>query len=90
MLTRLYKPTGGRIFLEGLDLEEWDIDVLRKKVGVIFQDFNRYQLVVGENIGIGDIKDTDDLERIQEAAQKVMADSFIKDLPDAYSTQLGA
>ena len=90
LLTRLYKPTSGRIFLEGLDLEEWDIDVLRKKVGVIFQDFNRYQLVVGENIGIGDIKDTDDLERIQEAAQKGMADSFIKDLPDAYSTQLGA
>ena len=90
LLTRLYKPTSGRIFLEGLDLEEWDIDVLREKVGVIFQDFNRYQLVVGENIGIGDIKDTDDLERIQEAAQKGMADSFIKDLPDAYSTQLGA
>ena len=90
LLTRLYKPTSGRIFLEGLDLEEWDIDVLRKKVGVIFQDFNRYQLVVGENIGIGDIKDTDDLERVQEAAQKGMADSFIKDLPDAYSTQLGA
>ena len=90
LLTRLYKPTSGRIFLEGLDLEEWDIDVLREKVGVIFQDFNRYQLVVGENIGIGDIKDTDDLERVQEAAQKGMADSFIKDLPDAYSTQLGA
>ena len=90
LLTRLYKPTSGRIFLEGLDIEEWDIDVLRKKVGVIFQDFNRYQLVVGENIGIGDIKDTDDLERVQEAAQKGMADSFIKDLPDAYSTQLGA
>jgi len=90
LLTRLYKPTSGRIFLEGLDLEEWDIDELRKKVGVIFQDFNRYQLVVGENIGIGDIKDTDDLERVQEAAQKGMADSFIKDLPDAYSTQLGA
>ena len=90
LLTRLYKPTSGRIFLEGLDLEEWDIDILRKKVGVIFQDFNRYQLVVGENIGIGDIKDTDDLERVQEAAQKGMADSFIKDLPDAYSTQLGA
>ena len=90
LLTRLYKPTSGRIFLEGLDLEEWDIDVLRKKVGVIFQDFNRYQLVVGENIGIGDIKDTDDLERVQEAAKKGMADSFIKDLPDAYSTQLGA
>ena len=90
LLTRLYKPTSGRIFLEGLDLEEWDIDVLRKKVGVIFQDFNRYQLVVGENIGIGDIKDSDDLERVQEAAQKGMADSFIKDLPNAYSTQLGA
>ena len=90
LLMRLYKPTSGRIFLEGLDLEEWDIDVLRKKVGVIFQDFNRYQLVISENIGIGDIKDTDDFERVQEAAQKGMADPFIRDLPDAYSTQLGA
>jgi len=90
LITRFYKPTSGRILLEGLDLEEWDIDELRKKTGVIFQDFNRYQLVVGENIGIGEIKDSHDKDRVREAAQKGMADSFIKDLPETYSTQLGS
>lgn len=90
LITRFYKPTSGRILLEGLDLEEWDIDELRKKTGVIFQDFNRYQLVVGENIGIGEIKDTHDKDLVREAAQKGMADSFIKDLPKTYSTQLGS
>ena len=90
LITRFYKPTSGRILLEGLDLEEWDIDELRKKTGVIFQDFNRYQLVVGENIGIGEIKDTHDEDLVREAAQKGMADSFIKDLPETYSTQLGS
>ena len=53
LLTRLYSPTSGRILLEGLDLQEWDIEALRHKIGVIFQDFSRYQLKVGDNIGIG-------------------------------------
>ena len=89
LLTRLYKPSDGRILLEGLDLQHWDVDALRKKIGVIFQDFNRYQLIVGENIGVGDINVIDDQDRIDNAASKGMADSFIKDLPDAYRTQLG-
>ena len=89
LLTRLYKPSGGRILLEGLDLQHWNVDALRKKIGVIFQDFNRYQLIVGENIGVGDINVIDDQDRIDNAASKGMADSFIKDLPDAYRTQLG-
>ena len=90
LLTRLYKPSSGRIFFEGLDLEQWDIKALRNKIGVIFQDFNRYQLVVGENIGIGEIRDSVNEERIGEAAKKGMAHSFIKDLPDTYNTQLGS
>ena len=89
LLTRLYKPSDGRILLEGLDLQHWDVDALRKKIGVIFQDFNRYQLIVGENIGVGDINVINDQDRIDNAASKGMADSFIKDLPDAYRTQLG-
>ena len=89
LLTRLYKPSDGRILLEGLDLQHWDVDALRKKIGVIFQDFNRHQLIVGENIGVGDINVIDDQDRIDNAASKGMADSFIKDLPDAYRTQLG-
>lgn len=89
LLTRLYKPTSGKITLEGLDLNDWDINTLRNKIGVIFQDFARYQLLVGENIGIGDVDDLSEEERIEEAARKGMAEEFVKDLPNAYQTQLG-
>lgn len=89
LLTRLYTPTEGKIYLEGLPLEEWDIHALRNKIGVIFQDFARYQLLVGENIGIGDVEDLHQEDRIEEAARKGMAEEFVKDLPDAYRTQLG-
>ena len=89
LLTRLYTPSEGRILIDGLELGEWDIDSLRQKIGVIFQDFARYQLIVGENIGIGDVSDLADTDRITEAAHKGMADQFVKDLPDGYNTQLG-
>ena len=89
LLTRLYQPSEGTIYLEGLDLKDWDIDTLRKKIGVIFQDFARYQLLVGENIGIGDVDELEQDELIEEAAEKGMADEFVKDLPQGYKTQLG-
>ena len=89
LLTRLYQPSEGAIYLEGLDLKEWDIDTLRKKIGVIFQDFARYQLLVGENIGIGDVDELEQDELIEEAAEKGMADEFVKGLPQGYKTQLG-
>ena len=89
LLTRLYAPTEGKITFEGLELEEWDLDELRHKIGVIFQDFARYQLLVGENIGIGDIRNLADLDRIQTASEKGLASDFIEDLPDRYDTQLG-
>jgi ATP-binding cassette subfamily B protein len=89
LLTRLYHPSEGTIYLEGLDLKEWDIDTLRKKIGVIFQDFARYQLLVGENIGIGDVDELEQDELIEEAAEKGMADEFVKGLPQGYKTQLG-
>ena len=89
LLSRLYRPSKGKIYLEGLDLEDWDIEALRKKIGVIFQDFARYQLVVGENIGIGDADEMDLESRVEKAAIKGMADKFIKDLPRSYATQLG-
>ena len=89
LLTRLYTPVSGRIFLEGLELKKWDIEALRKKIGVIFQDFAHYQLIVGENIGIGDVDEIEQEPRIEEAAQKGMADVFVKDLPQGYKTQLG-
>lgn len=89
LLTRLYKPTSGRILLDGLDLEGWDLDALRRRVGVIFQDFVRYQMQVGENIGAGDVAAFEDEVRWKRAADKGMADDFIAALPDSYRTQLG-
>jgi ATP-binding cassette subfamily B protein len=89
LLTRLYTPSTGQISLEGLPLEQWNIEALRQKIGVIFQDFARYQLIVGENIGIGDVDSLDDQEQIMVAAKQGMADVFIKDLPKEYDTQLG-
>ena len=89
LLTRLYAPTEGRILVDGLDLQEWDTNAIREKIGVIFQDFARYQLIVGENIGIGDVDNIDDGNQIAEAARKGMADEFVRDLPLDYQTQLG-
>ncbi|HPF73351.1 MAG: ABC transporter ATP-binding protein [Rhodanobacteraceae bacterium] len=89
LLTRLYAPTTGRILLDGHDLQEWDASTLRRRIGVIFQDFARYQLPVGENIGVGDVSAFHDEARWQEAAEKGMADEFIDAMSDGYQTQLG-
>lgn len=89
LLTRLYRPTEGRILLDGLDLDAWDIAVLRKRIGVIFQDFVRYQLAAGENVGVGDVRAFTDPVRWQEAAEKGMAHDFLARLPEGYQTQLG-
>ena len=89
LLTRLYHPTEGRIVFEGQDLEEWDEATLRERIGVIFQDFARYQLPVGENVGAGDVAHFDARERWIDAAEKGLADPFIRELPAGYDTQLG-
>ena len=89
LLTRLYEPTGGRILLDGLDLSKWDVEALRRRIGVIFQDFGRYQFSVGENIGAGDVRHIDDQDRWRTAAETGMAAPFIDDMPEGYQTQLG-
>ena len=89
LIARLYEPTGGNILLDGLDLNDWDIDALRQRIGVIFQDFGRYQFSVGENIGAGDVRYIDDAERWAAAAKTGMAAPFIEEMPDGYETQLG-
>jgi ATP-binding cassette subfamily B protein len=89
LLTRLYRPDSGRILLDGLELEAWDEDALRRRIGVIFQDFARYQFLVGENIGAGDVRHFEERERWAEAARKGMADAIVADLPLGYETQLG-
>ncbi len=75
--------------LDGLDLQKWDVDALRQRIGVIFQDFGRYQFSVGENIGAGDVRYIDDAKRWVTAAETGMAAPFIEEMPDGYETQLG-
>jgi ATP-binding cassette subfamily B protein len=89
LLTRLYEPEQGRILLDGLDLRDWNADTLRRRIGVIFQDFGRYQLIVGENIGAGDVDRFEDEAGWREAATKGMADDLVAQLPQSYQTQLG-
>jgi ATP-binding cassette subfamily B protein len=89
LLTRLYVPTSGRILLDGLDLAEWDVEALRRRFGVIFQDYVRYQMLVGENIGAGDEPHFEDERRWREAAEQGEAAAMIESLPEGYHTQLG-
>jgi ABC-type multidrug transport system fused ATPase/permease subunit len=89
LLTRLYEPTSGSISLDGVDLRDWDPAVLRRRIGVIFQDFARYQFTVGENVGVGDVRAIEDRPRQQDAAEKGLASPFIEHLPQQYDTQLG-
>jgi len=89
LLTRLYSPDSGKILLDGRDLEEWDLLTLQRRIGVIFQNFVRYQFTVGENIGAGDVTALQDEERWQVAAEKGMAHPAIAELADGYWTRLG-
>lgn len=89
LLTRLYNPTSGRILLDGLDLREWEASTLRRRIGVIFQDFSRYQFLVGENIGAGDVDHFHDETRWRMAAEKGMSAPFVETMPQGYQTQLG-
>ena len=89
LLTNLYTPTSGRILLDGVDLNDWDVDVLRRRIGVIFQNFVQYQFTVGENVGVGDVEHLEDRQEWEIAANKGMAKPFIDVLPQGFDTQLG-
>ena len=89
LLARLYDPIEGRITLDGVDLREFDPAEWRKRVGVIFQDYVRYQFTVGENIGFGRVEAMHDSERVMRAAAQSGADRVIATLPDGYATPLG-
>jgi ATP-binding cassette subfamily B protein len=89
LLTRLYAPDRGRSLLDGTDLREWDESVLLQRIGVIFQDFARYQMRVGENVGAGDVAHFEDAARWRVASDKGMASEFIDTLPAGFDTQLG-
>lgn len=88
LMTRLYDPTGGRILLDGVDLRDYRIDDLHRQIGVIFQDFMRYELTARENIAVGRIESAQD-DAIRRAAQQSLADSVVRKLPRAYDQLLG-
>jgi ATP-binding cassette, subfamily B, bacterial len=89
LLTRLYDPTEGVILLDGVDLRRYDIEDLRARIGVIFQDFVRYQMTMRENIGFGQIDALDDEARLLHAAERGGADEVATTLPEGYDTMLG-
>ncbi len=89
LLARLYDPTEGRILLDGFDLREYDLADLRAHIGVIFQDYLRYQMSFAQNIATGNIGEKDDRPRIEDAAKKSRADLLAEKLPNKFDQALG-
>jgi len=89
LITRLYDPTEGQILLDGIDLREYDLEDLYREIGVIFQDFMRYEMTAGENIAVGRIEQLDNRELLQRAARKSLAHEVVQRLPWGYQQMLG-
>ncbi len=89
LLARLYDPTEGQILLDGTDLREYDVEDLRREIGVIFQDYMRYDLLVRENIGFGKVDSLGDRSRVESAAVKSLAKTVIDRLPNGYDQMVG-
>ena len=89
LMTRLYDPVEGQILLDGVDLREYDLEDLYREIGVIFQDFMRYEMTARENIAVGRIDEVNDLPVLKSAAAKSMANEVIERLPRDYEQMLG-
>ena len=89
LLTRLYEPTEGRILLDGRDLRAWEPEALRRRIGVVFQDFNQYQLKLRENVGLGSVEHREDEPRIERAVDQGGATEVVRGLTKGLDTQLG-
>ncbi len=89
LLAHLYEPSEGRILLDGIDLCEYDPNDLRREIGIIFQDYVRFMFTAGENIAIGNITEEKNKGRIEDSAQKSLADTVIEPLPNKYDQMLG-
>ncbi|MBE0696308.1 MAG: ABC transporter ATP-binding protein, partial [Anaerolineaceae bacterium] len=89
LLSRLYDPSQGQILLNGRDLREYDPEEYYRQVGVIFQDFTRYELTARENVGFGSIQAVDDLTQVRQAAEMGGALGLIEKLPGGFETMLG-
>lgn len=89
LLARLYDPDEGRILLDGYDLKEYDLTELRQQIGVIFQDFQRFQFTAGDNIAVGGIESINNQNHLERAAEQSLADTVIEKLPLKYGQPLG-
>lgn len=89
LLARLYEPTEGRILLDGRDLRTLDPEELRRRMAVVFQDFNQYQFQVRENVGLGDVPHLDDAPRVARAVAHGGAEALVEGLAQGLQTQLG-
>jgi len=89
LLARLYDPVEGQILLDGINLKEYDPEALRHNIGIIFQDYLRYQMTFAQNIAVGNITHKDDRALIESAAQQSLADKLALRLPDKYDQALG-
>ena len=89
LLARLYDPTEGRILLDGYDLKEYDLVELRTQIGVIFQDYLRYQMTIAQNIAVGNIAEKENRPLIEESARQSLADPLVQRMPGKYDQQLG-
>lgn len=89
LLCRLYDPTEGRILLDGMDLKEYDLASLRMNMGIIFQDYLRYQMSFSQNIAVGNIHEKENQPLIRSAAKQSLADTLAERLPDQYEQMLG-
>jgi ATP-binding cassette subfamily B protein len=88
LLARLYEPTDGRVLVDGIDIRSFGVDDWRRQIGVIFQDFNRYELTAAENIGFGAVELRDNRERIREAARRAGMLATLEHLPNGLDTPL--
>jgi ATP-binding cassette, subfamily B, bacterial len=89
LLTRLYDPVEGQVLLDGIDLREYSLESIYREIGVIFQDFMRYEMTAKENIAVGRIEEIDNLPLIHLSAEKSLADEVILKLPNDYAQMLG-
>jgi len=89
LLARLYDPTEGRILLDGINLQDYDLADLRLNIGIIFQDYLRYQMTFAQNIAAGNIGQQHNRPLIEASARQSLADALTSKLPDGYDQQLG-
>ncbi|RXH57317.1 ABC transporter ATP-binding protein [Granulicella sibirica] len=89
LITRLYDPTQGQILLDGVDLREYSLEDLHRQIGVIFQDFMRFEMTARENIAVGRVDQTHNQNDIESAAHKSLADTVVVKLSEGYDQMLG-